>query len=139
MKSLQAKEILQNNNIKPSLHRLRILQYLLDNRTHPTVDVIYQDIIEEIPTLSKTTIYNTLKTFLEKHVVLAITIEENEVRFDACVEDHGHFKCTHCGELYDVNINTEKLNFSKIEGHTISEKHFYFKGICKNCAVPGFS
>lgn len=135
MKSLQAKEILENNNIKPSLHRLRILQYLLENRTHPTVDMIYQDIIGEIPTLSKTTIYNTLKTFLDKHVVLAITIEDNEVRFDAYVHDHGHFKCVECGNLYDVDINVKGLNFSEIEGHSISEKHYYFKGTCKNCTT----
>ena len=135
MNSLQARELLKNNGIKPSLHRLRILQYLLGAHTHPTVDVIYNDIVEEIPTLSKTTIYNTLKTFIENGVVQAITIEENEVRFDAFMEDHGHFKCTRCGELYDVDLKVANLNFSKIEGHIIEEKQVYFKGSCKSCAA----
>ena len=135
MKALQAKEILQDHNIKPSLHRLRILQYLLDNRTHPTVDIIYKDIIDEIPTLSKTTIYNTLKTFMEKNVVLAITIEDNEVRFDAYTHDHGHFKCTSCGSLYDVELKGDKFKIDTIDGHKVLEKHLYFKGICKSCSA----
>ena len=31
---------------------------------HPTVETIYKELIDEIPTLSKTTVYNTLKQFV---------------------------------------------------------------------------
>jgi len=132
------KEILVKNGISPSYHRLKIYEYLVNNRVHPTADMIYADVIKNIPTLSKTTIYNTLKTFAEKGLVSSITIEDNEVRYDADISLHGHFKCMSCGMLYDIDVDhlpVEKKLFinRKINGHLITEKHIYLKGICKKC------
>lgn len=39
--------------------------YLLKNHTHPTVDEVYVALCKVIPTLSKTTVYNTLRLFSE--------------------------------------------------------------------------
>jgi len=132
------KEALIKNGISPSYHRLMIYEYLWENRTHPTADEIYNAIIQQIPTLSKTTIYNTLKTLGEKGLVSSITIEDNEVRYDADIAFHGHFKCTRCGALYDIDpehIMLDKKNNvgKKIQGHLVTEKQVYYKGICKKC------
>ena len=56
---------LKSKSIRPSLQRIRILEYLIKNRNHPTVEMIYNELLCEMPTLSKTTIYNTLKLFVE--------------------------------------------------------------------------
>ena len=45
---------LQNHNIKPSVQRIAIMNYLIEHRTHPTVDEIYTALSPSIPTLSKT-------------------------------------------------------------------------------------
>ncbi len=132
------KDILLKNGISPSFHRLKIYEYLSHNRVHPTVDMIYADVIKQIPTLSKTTIYNTLKTFAEKGLVSCITIEDNEVRYDADLTFHGHFKCSQCGMLYDIELDhmilDKRLSVSrKIQGHHITELQVYLKGICKGC------
>lgn len=101
--------------------------------------MIYDEVIKQIPTLSKTTIYNTLKTFSEKGLVSSITIEDNEVRYDADLTFHGHFKCIQCGMLYDIEMDQmsfdKRLSVSrKIQGHYITERQVYFKGICKRCS-----
>ncbi len=132
------KEILIDNGISPSYHRLKIYEYLARNKTHPTADMIYEEVIKQIPTLSKTTIYNTLKTLTEKGLVSPITIEDNEVRYDADISFHGHFKCIRCGMLYDIELDQtsidKRLSVSrKIQGHYITERQIYFKGICKKC------
>lgn len=54
------------NGIRPSPQRLAIMNYLLTHRTHPTVDEVYQGLCNEIKTLSRTTVYNTLRMFAEK-------------------------------------------------------------------------
>lgn len=132
------KDILLENGISPSYHRLKIYEFLAHNRTHPTADMIYAEVIKQIPTLSKTTIYNTLKTLSEKGLVSSITIEDNEVRYDADISFHGHFKCLACGTLYDIDLS--QMNFDKrlsasrkIQGHSITDRQVYFKGTCKNC------
>lgn len=128
------KDRLIEKGISPSFHRIKIYQYLLDNRVHPTVEHIFNDMQEEIPTLSKTTIYNTLRTLVQNGLVMPVTIEDNEVRYDADVSFHGHFKCTICNMIYDVEID-ESLNssFQSMDGHVISDTQIYMKGTCKHC------
>lgn len=126
-------DYLKEHGIKPSYQRIKILEYMLFNRNHPTVDMIYQELSKDIPTLSKTTVYNTLKLFIEKKVAIVITIEENETRFDAEVSTHGHFKCISCGNIYDFDVELEGMNIKGLENFSVLDEHVYFTGICKNC------
>ncbi|WP_291259596.1 Fur family transcriptional regulator [Fusobacterium sp.] len=127
-------EYLKNSGIKPSYQRIRIFQYLVENRNHPTVDMIYKALCAEIPTLSKTTVYNTLNLFIEKKIVNVIVIEENETRYDSVMDVHGHFKCEKCGKIFDIDIDNEHLKDNRLKEFEIKEQHYYFKGICKDCA-----
>ncbi|WP_297597736.1 Fur family transcriptional regulator [uncultured Cetobacterium sp.] len=124
---------LKIHDIKPSYQRMKIFQYLLENRTHPTVDEIYKSLSKEIPTLSKTTVYNTLSLFIEKGIARVITIEENETRYDADMDVHGHFKCVECKKVYDVPVKIDQILIDGMEDFKINEYHVYFKGICSKC------
>ena len=54
-------ERLLDHNIKPSVQRIAIMQYLMEYPVHPSADDIYTALSPSMPTLSKTTVYNTLK------------------------------------------------------------------------------
>lgn len=62
---MTAYEYLLSYHIKPSVQRIAIMDYLLNHKTHPCIDEIHTALCKEIPTLSKTTVYNTLKLFVE--------------------------------------------------------------------------
>ena len=124
---------LKEHGIKPSYQRIKIFEYLRSTKSHPTVDEIFKEIVKGIPTLSKTTIYNTLSLFIEKGIVTVITIEENETRYDADTSMHGHFKCKSCEKVYDFYINISREDMDALEGFEVDEKHLYFKGKCKDC------
>jgi Fe2+ or Zn2+ uptake regulation protein len=126
-------EYLKSHNIKPSYQRMKIFEFLLDNRTHPTVDEIYQTLVKEIPTLSKTTVYNTLNLFVKEKITLLITIEENETRYDADTDIHGHFKCEKCGIVYDFSTDISELTIKELDNFQINQQDIYFKGLCVNC------
>jgi len=129
------KNLLLQNGIKPTFQKIVIYKFLDHNRIHPNVDKIYAMIHEEIPTISKTTIYNTLNLFLEKNIVLGLTLSGTEMNYDINITPHHHFYCTNCGVVHDVFIScplgNDKLKIT--DGHLIQEVHGYFKGICKNC------
>ncbi len=127
------KEILKNHGIAPSIQRIKILQFLDDNRIHPTADMIFKALAEEMTTLSKTTVYNTLKAFTEKGVLVALSLFENEVRYEYNKEPHIHFKCTKCNKIYDLDRSYDLYSNAKIDGHEVVEHHVNLKGICKNC------
>lgn len=136
MKKQNIKELtslLKEKNVKPSLQRLKILEYLINSEDHPTVDIIFQDLNTEIPTLSKTTVYNSLNILVDAGLVKVVNIESSEARYEAAFEDHGHFKCKKCGKIYDFEIDMKKIDLQIPEGFEVSEKDIYFKGICKEC------
>ncbi len=125
---------LKENGIKPSYQRIRIFKYLMERNNHPTVDMIYKYLCPEMPTLSKTTVYNTLNLFVDKKIVDLIVIEENETRYDISKGFHGHFKCTRCGNIYDIDMEKIKTECEDLLGCHIEEQHLYFKGLCPVCS-----
>ena len=126
---------LQSHNIKPSVQRIAIMTYLMEHRTHPTVDDIYMALSPGIPTLSKTTVYNTLKLLSEHGAAHTLTIDERNTCYDANVSPHAHFLCKCCGKIYDMEMGEFVSKPSEsLEGHKICEIHHYYKGICKQCA-----
>lgn len=128
-------KLLKEKDIRPSVQRIRVLEYLQNSDNHPTVDNIYNYLVNEIPTLSKTTVYNILKLFSEKNVARAVRIGNNEARYDGNTSIHGHFKCNKCGNIYDFNINMKEFKFTGLDKFKINEHHIYLKGICKNCKI----
>ena len=125
-------QYIRDAGIKPSIQRLKIFEYLVGSHSHPTVESIYNALTREIPTLSKTTIYNTLKLFQKQGIVIIINIEDNETRFDADLSYHGHFKCEVCKEVKDFPIPKHD-KIESLKDHEISESHFYIKGVCSKC------
>ncbi|MGI5927327.1 MAG: transcriptional repressor [Syntrophomonadaceae bacterium] len=77
------KQELKKKNISLSFQRLKVLEYLTQNRCHPTVEQIFTELQKDIPTLSKTTVYNTLRILAEAGLVKVITIDERESRYDS--------------------------------------------------------
>jgi len=124
---------LTDSGIKPSYQRIRILSYLLERKNHPTVEMIHKELVNEIPTLSKTTVYNTLKQFVEKGITQIINIEDNETRYDAEVSTHGHFKCLKCKKVFDFKFDNNTIEINDLEDFDFLQTHLYIKGICKNC------
>jgi Fur family ferric uptake transcriptional regulator/Fur family peroxide stress response transcriptional regulator len=129
-------EYLLRHDIKPSVQRLAIMNYLDAHRTHPTADEIFNDLSSSIPTLSKTTVYNTLRLFALQGVIQSITIDEKNEHFDADTSVHAHFLCKSCGKIYDAFIKSKRCPGEaelKEEGHKIDEVYIYYRGICKAC------
>lgn len=129
-----AKDILMQYGINPSVQRIAIMDYLLTHRTHPTVDEVYVALSEQIHTLSRTTVYNTLRLFSEQGAAQMLTIDEKKVCFDGCLEPHAHFMCKRCGKLMDVALPESCRMTPFPEGDfRIDEGHVYYKGICNAC------
>ncbi|PKL93005.1 MAG: transcriptional repressor [Candidatus Goldiibacteriota bacterium HGW-Goldbacteria-1] len=125
--------LLKEKKIRPSVIRVKVLKYLLDNRNHPTADQLFNGLENEISTLSRTSIYNTLKTFLEEGIVSEITIEDGISRYDAFTGKHGHFICEKCGGVSDFNVKCATCAPESLKGYKVTQEHVYLKGLCPKC------
>lgn len=127
-------QYLIEHGIKPSLQRMAVMEYLLTHKTHPTADEIYNALYPSIPTLSKTTVYNTLKLFVEHNAILSLDINERNMHFDGDVSPHSHFRCRVCGTIFDVAIPRSAIaQILEVDEVEIDEVQIYYKGICKHC------
>jgi len=131
---IQIHRYLQQFDIKPSVQRTAVMDYLMKNKTHPTIDEIYSSLSPMMPTLSKTTIYNTLNLFVQKGAVLQLALDEKNARYDADVSNHAHFKCTSCTKVYDfMDLSPSLFTKPTVEGFDIDTVEVSYTGICPSC------
>lgn len=136
MESLpQTHDYLLNCSIKPSLQRAAVMGFLLKNKEiHPTVDDIYVALSPKIPTLSKTTVYNTLKLFVEKGAVNVLTIDERNARYDIDTSKHAHCMCRCCGKVFDFfDVKPELFQAPESEYFKIESTEISYVGVCLDC------
>ena len=119
---------------KRSAQRELIRQNLISRYDHPTADMMYQSIREEIPNISLGTVYRNLRFLVDQGEAISLKLGDGREHFDGCTRPHYHFICNECGEVEDLMIELPDISsmvsdFSgQIEGHNT-----YFYGRCKNC------
>lgn len=116
------------------MQRLAIYNYMVTHPTHPTADEIFEALRDSIPTLSKTTVYNTLKLFVAHGVIDEVFIDRTSERFDGNTLLHAHFLCNCCGAIIDTPIeNPERVNDSLPHGASLNKTQLLYFGTCEKC------
>lgn len=135
MDTQRATKQLAAHGIKPSAQRIAIMDYLMTHHNHPTVEDVYQGLCGSLPTLSRTTVYNTLRMLSEKKAAQMLTIDDHHVCYDGVTQPHVHFICRNCGRVIDLkgvkapNIGQEQ----DLDGNLVDEAQLYYRGICADC------
>ena len=131
---LESHQYLRQFSIKPSVQRSAVMNFLLKNRIHPTIEEIYLALSPSMPTLSKTTVYNTLDLFVEKGAVRALAIDEKNARYDVDISAHAHLLCRSCGSVSDIfNLKPTIYEIPTSGNFKIDSVEISYFGICEKC------
>ena len=120
--------------IKLTPQRLAILEFLEDNKSHPSAEEIYLEVKQKYPMMSFATVYNTIEALKKKGNLIELTIDPVRRRYDPDTGYHHHLICTRCRKIIDihaelsVDIPEEDRASFDIEGN-----HIEFYGICSDC------
>lgn len=129
--------ILRGKGIGVTEPRIVILDYLMSHMTHPTVDIIFNDLRASCPNLSRTTVYNTVQILSQNGLAQMISIDDEHVNIDGDVSPHAHLLCRRCGRIIDMPLKgvTEEISGKSFEmdGNIVEEVHQYYRGICADC------
>ena len=125
--------ILKENNLKITPQRIEILQYIDKHRNHPTVEEIHSFLKKNNPSLSKTTVYNSVETLKKYEIIQSLTITGSEIRYDYRNDTHHHFICKKCRNIIDIDLSCPNQKKKIIEGHRVDKVQGYFIGVCKKC------
>lgn len=133
---MKVRDYLLQHGIRPSAQRMAVMEYLLMNHTHPTVEQIYRALSPSMPTLSKTTVYNTLKILESRKAIRVLDIDPTCERFDADTSVHGHSLCRICGAVSNVMLKDHKFfNKNAPDGMIVDSMQLLYKGICSGCGI----
>ena len=123
----------KNKMQRMTSQRRIILDYLRNVRSHPSAEVIYNEVKKKLPQISLGTVYRNLEFLKKKGKIKEVATEVR--RFDGDVSDHYHFKCENCGVIIDVKTDLiHGMKDKVIRGvGAIKNCEVYFTGLCHNC------
>lgn len=134
----ELKEELINAGIRPSVQRLAIFEYVKKSCQHPTAEVVYEALRYELGSLSLTTVYNTLKLFVDAGLISMLTIDDTFRCFDGNRSCHAHFRCNVCGKIVDLPMKKDLFSLVEgLDGYEITDAQLYLKGVCPDCLKKG--
>lgn len=130
-----ALDILHRFGIRPSHQRLAVLSHLLQHRDHSSADKIYEELHRDIPMISRTTVYNTLRLFKDAGVIQTLSIGTNPLIFDADTSPHAHLYCHRCHSVSDILVQlSDWQRLSDYGGPHRTHMQVIFDGICDKCS-----
>ena len=128
---------LEMNNRRKTPERYAILEAVYDINGHFTLEELSDKLTEEnkFP-VSRATLYNTLKLFMELRLVIRHRFQ-GQTKYEACYDNnsHSHQICTVCGKVTEIKspqisetiANMHLKRFRK-DGYSL-----YIYGICSTC------
>ncbi len=125
-----------SKNTRMTKQRKAILEALKETDTHPTADEIYEEVKKEIPNISLGTIYRNLNVLEEMDEIMVLDYGSTYSRFDGCADNHYHFQCKECEEIYDLDMEIRENLENKVEENypfTVDNHRLEFYGLCPSC------
>ncbi len=102
---------------------------------HLSAEEVFQQARLQLPELSRATVYNALGELAEAGL-LGLVEGPGPRRFDANVMPHHHFRCQHCHELHDVELEHVEVTLRE-RGFEVQSAHVLLEGLCPRCAAGG--
>lgn len=137
MSSSEITERLEHHDVRPTAVRLLVYRTMLEF----TDTFSLADLEEALDTVDKSTIFRTLETFTEHHLVHEIEDGSGARKYCICHNEHltgpdedlhCHFYCESCQKTFcfdEIHIPPVKCP----EGYETHQVEYIIKGICPNC------
>tara|TARA_R110000868_G_scaffold116996_2_gene310918 strand:- start:3273 stop:3689 length:417 start_codon:yes stop_codon:yes gene_type:complete len=129
---------LNDNGVRPTAMRILIYKYMAEKE----VAVALTDIENAFAKADRTTLYRTLKTFVEKGIVHQIDDGTHISKYALCEPGcnceleqdlHLHFHCNNCEET--VCLTEQKIPHINLpDGYIAEDANLVVKGICEKCS-----
>lgn len=128
---------LEMNNHRKTPERYAILDAIYETNGHFTLEELSDNLSKEYKfPVSRATLYNTLKLFMELRLVIRHRFQ-GQTKYEACYDNnsHSHQICTVCGKVTEIkspqiseSISNMHLKRFRKDGYSL-----YIYGICSTC------
>ena len=128
---------LEQNNYRKTPERYTILDAVYSTTDHFTLEELGDKLVSEYNFLvSRATLYNTLKLFMELRLVIRHRVQST-TRYEACYDNNGHCHqvCTMCGRVTEIQSQPVADAIKSLRTKRFHKDGFtlYIYGICSSC------
>jgi len=132
------KDILFTKGLKNTREREIILRELESRTDHFNAETLYFSLIRKGSSVSRPTIYRTLKLLEQLRFIGKLDIKKNCFYYETIPQrkEHGHLICEQCGKIIDFSSNGIEI----LKSEACKDKDFKLEnisvqvfGLCKDC------
>jgi len=123
-------------NLKITPQRTIIFESLVNDKSHPSADIIFQKVRKKIPNISFDTVNRTLLSFVDAGILKVVESYGRPKRFDPDTGNHHHFQCLKCNTVIDFSYPAfDALGIPPAirNKFTVTGKKVVLAGICESC------
>lgn len=102
LKEAQLNKRLVATGFRSTRQREDVYNVLLNKRDHPTAEAVFIRAKRANPGISMATVYNCLDALVQCGLVREVNLDRGATRFCPNMEEHCHFYCDRCGQVFDV-------------------------------------
>lgn len=128
---------LRQAGLRLTPQRLAICRALVQNHDHPTAQAVYTHLRREFPSLSRATVYNTLRALVDAGLVQELgPAGDGAVHYDADLSPHINLICIHCHrieDLDDVSLAEIAQRVVETSGYQLRGARVAYYGLCPRC------
>ena len=132
----QTAERLRRVGLKATAPRMILLATLEQDRSHPTAEQLYERLRPQHPSLSLSTVYQTLDAFMRTGLCSRVSDAGDRLRVDGTPQDHHHAVCRACGTIFDIDrqlLPLPALPAHLPHGLTVIGLRVEYEVICTTC------
>mgnify|MGYP001011087819 FL=1 len=116
--------------LRYSRQRELIARNLKNRSDHPSADMVYASVREQMPHISLGTVYRNLKDMTACGEAISFMVDGKE-HFDGRNTPHIHLCCSRCGSIVERLVIPEELQL--LAGDSFKVENVVFQGICESC------
>ena len=126
-------ERLGTTGLRLTPQRQQVYDVLLQKRNHPTAEEVFIRAKKAMPEISHATVYNCLDALVKSGLARQVQLERGATRFCPNMHEHGHFHCSDCGMIYDVDLPHELPCVAVPRGFRADGFDVTIHGLCAEC------
>ena len=122
------------NGTRYSRQREMIYEAIRKSDQHPTAEMVYRWLKPDNPSLSLGTVYRNLNLLTEEGRLVRMPFPVE--RYDADTSLHAHFRCEHCGGVFDMSVPYDRgldEQALQLSEHQITSHEVMCHGLCVHC------
>ena len=127
-------ERLATSGFRFTSQRRCVYDVLLHKRDHPTAEEVFTRAKKVMPEISHATVYNCLDALVECGLARQVHLERGATRYCPNMEEHCHYFCDECGEVFDVTLPANGALLPQPKGFQVDHYDIAVHGRCAECA-----